>query len=240
MRIYAVGDMHGRVDLLDRLLGLITDDLTHQPTTRFTLIFLGDLIDRGPDSAAVVGRILRLMAERVPVRLVLGNHEQVLLDVLDGSAEALRFFEQIGGRETMASYGLPEDEAATLTEEERIARLQALVPADHVALFRAAETMIELGDYAFVHAGVEPGVALDQQVPEQLRWIRAPFLNSTRDHGRVIVHGHSMAEAIVSRDNRIGVDTGAYVSGVLSAVVLEGTSRRFLQTRPPEMNVAAA
>ncbi|MDO7844117.1 metallophosphoesterase [Sphingomonas immobilis] len=231
MRIYAIGDVHGRRDLLDMMLSQIVADLQTRPAERFTLVFLGDLIDRGPDSAGVVERILRLQAERVPLRIIQGNHEQILLEMLDGDTDARDMFGHIGGYETMTSYGLTDHEMRSRSADENVSRLRELIPETHLALFRAGEESVQLGDYLFVHAGVQPGVALDAQSARDLRWIRAPFLNSDRYHGSVIVHGHSVSKAPVDRANRIGVDTGAFATGVLSAVVLEGETRRFLEAR---------
>jgi serine/threonine protein phosphatase 1 len=228
-RIYAIGDIHGRRDLLDRLLAQIDEDDAGRPPARTELIFLGDLVDRGPDSAGVVERLMALRALR-PVRYLMGNHEEVLLRALEGDLRALRFLVRIGGRETLLSYGISADEYRELDYDELLVLLQQKVPTEHVAFLSAFENMIEVGDYLFVHAGLRPGVALEEQKTSDLCWIREDFLSHRDSFGKMVVHGHSITEEIDERPNRIGIDTGAFASGRLTAIGLEGDRRWYLST----------
>ena len=227
-RVYAIGDVHGHATLLDELLDRIVADERDRPDAQTSLIFLGDLVDRGPDSAGVVDRVERLMEQRAGVRLLLGNHEEVFRAALDGSADAIRAFCRIGGRETMLSYGLTQEQYELLSYQEMQAALVERVPARHRAMLDLAEDVIEIGDYAFVHAGIRPGVALAEQATRDLRWIREPFLSHHKPHDRMIVHGHSISPTVEITPARIGIDTGAYVHGVLSAIALEGPTRRII------------
>jgi serine/threonine protein phosphatase 1 len=230
-RIYAIGDVHGRLDLLDDLLGRIAaDDEARGPGARSQIIFLGDLIDRGPDSRGVVERAIELSRGPTPVRFLIGNHEQVFLRALEGDAGALRFLVRIGGRETLLSYGISEPEYVS-TGYEELARLAIeRVPAAHRDFLASFETWIEAGDYLFVHAGLRPGVDLRDQSMRDLIWIRDDFLKHRESFGPMVVHGHSITEEIDVRPNRIGIDTGAFASGKLTAIGLERDERWFLST----------
>jgi len=230
-RIYAIGDIHGRLDLLDDLLGRIDADDARRPATQTMLLFLGDLIDRGPQSAQVVERLMDLKRARPDTRLLLGNHEEVFLAVLANDVDALKFFCRIGGRETILSYGFTEEEYQNLDYPELLEQLLPLVPAAHRAFLEGFEDMIILGDYAFVHAGVRPLEALDRQKASDLRWIRREFLDHRGGFEKVIVHGHTISEEVEIFPHRIGLDTGAYASGLLSAMGFEGGERWLVQVR---------
>ncbi|CAN5426795.1 metallophosphoesterase family protein [soil metagenome] len=224
-RLYAIGDIHGRCDLLDDVLGQIAQQDAKHPDSPSEIIFLGDLIDRGPDSADVVARVVALRASGRPVSVLLGNHEEVFLRILHGEANLLPMFIKIGGRETLLSYGITTHEYDTLTNEALAERLRALVPDAHLALLDDCDEMVFRGDYVFVHAGIRPGVPLTEQSENDLRWIRSPFLESSADHGRVVVHGHTVTEEAELRANRIGIDTGAVYSGRLTVLGIDGTRR---------------
>jgi diadenosine tetraphosphatase ApaH/serine/threonine PP2A family protein phosphatase len=229
-RIYAIGDIHGRLDLLDALLGMIdADDRARGPAAASELIFLGDLIDRGPDSYGVVERLMALGATR-PVRYLMGNHEEVLLRAMDGDVKALRFLIRIGGRETLLSYGVSESDYRGLDYDELLALARSKFPAAHRAFLASFEKWIEVGDYLFVHAGLRPGVAVADQSTGDLRWIRDDFLSHRDSFGKMVVHGHSISDDIDERPNRIGIDTGAFASGRLTAIGLEGGERWYLST----------
>jgi serine/threonine protein phosphatase 1 len=228
-RIYAIGDIHGRLDLLDRLLEMIDRDDRARGGSSTELIFLGDLIDRGPDSRGVVERLMAL-AETRPVRFLMGNHEEVFLRALEGDLKALRFLIRIGGRETLFSYGITEEDYRDLDYDDLMGVVRAAVPASHIAFMAAFEHWIEAGDYLFVHAGLRPGVALEQQKTADLRWIRDDFLRHQASFGKVVVHGHSISDDIDERSNRIGIDTGAFASGKLTAIGLDGDERWYLST----------
>ncbi|WP_375250993.1 metallophosphoesterase family protein [Sphingomonas sp.] len=223
VRVYAIGDVHGCRAELERLLGLIEADDAERGGPPSMLIFLGDLVDRGPDSAGVIERLLQLAGERPNTRFLKGNHEEVLLSALEGERQALRLFCRVGGRETAISYGISGEDYDRYDFDELIARLDELVPASHRDFLRAFEDMIELGDYAFVHAGIRPEIPLDQQRGSDLRWIRETFLDYRRPHPRIIVHGHTISEEVDRQPNRIGIDTGAYATGRLTALGLEGS-----------------
>lgn len=223
-RVYAIGDLHGCDDLLARLLESIDADDKARGPARTTLIFLGDLVDRGPASAQVVERLRRLALARPDTRFLKGNHEEIFLGAVEGEPKALRLFCRIGGRETVISYGLDPDRYDRLDYEEFAAELRQLVPPEHAAFIDTFEDMIEIGDYVFVHAGIRPGVELAEQQTRDLRWIRDPFLDHDRSFDKMIVHGHTISAEIEFRSNRIGVDTGAYTSGQLSALGLEDTA----------------
>ena len=228
-RVYAIGDVHGCLDELDRLLALIDADDAARVPSRTTLIFLGDLIDRGPASAQVVERVRRLMIER-SVRCLTGNHEEVFLHALDGDAKALKLFCRIGGRETALSYGLSADEYEHADYQELETALSRLVPIEHRAMLEAGEDMIVVGDYLFVHAGIRPQASLDDQRTADLRWIRDTFLDHDRPLEKMVVHGHTITDTVETRPHRIGIDTGAFDSGVLTALGLEGADRWTLQS----------
>ena len=230
LRVYAIGDIHGRLDLLDSLLFRIEADERMRGAARTQLIFLGDLIDRGPDSAGVVQRALEIEQSGPPARFLMGNHEEVFLKALGGSLEALRFFVKIGGRATILSYGFDEEEYASLDYDELLPELIARVPAEHVAFLQRFEDQIAIGDYLFVHAGIRPRVALEEQTGGDLRWIRSEFLDYRGMHGPIVVHGHTITEDVEERPNRIGIDTGAFASGRLTALGLEAGERWYLGT----------
>ena len=231
MRVYAIGDIHGRLDLLDRLLAKIAaDDERRGDGVETQYIFLGDLIDRGPDSRGVVERLLAFSQSGAKVRFLMGNHEQVFLRALEGDHRALRFLARIGGRETLQSYGISEEDYKALDFDELAEQAAEKVPAGHRAFLAGFETMIRLGDYLFVHAGIRPGVTLEEQEQNDLYWIRDEFLSHRDSFGAMVVHGHSITEDIDVRTNRIGIDTGAFATGRLTAIGIEGGERWFLST----------
>ena len=233
-RIYAIGDIHGRLDLLKDLLARIAADEMDRAPAETQLIFLGDLIDRGPESAQTV-EFLRLLAlERTTgrTRFLTGNHEEVFLSGLDGSEKALRFFTRIGGRETILSYGFSEAEYDSLDYPELSAELQARVPAEHRAFLAGFEDMIIIGDYVCVHAGVRPEEPLSNQQRKDLRWIRGEFIEHKGPFEKIVIHGHTITEAVEMTAHRIGLDTGAYASGKLTAMGFEGDRRWVIDTAP--------
>lgn len=230
MRAYAIGDVHGRLDLLNIVLDRITRDLSSGTHDRVTIIFLGDLIDRGPDSAGVVERVYQLAQESADTRVLVGNHEEVFLRALAGDEKAMRFFCRIGGKETILSYGISEVDYNDASYADLMSMLRAAVPDHHRHFLAAFEDVIEIGDYAFVHAGIRPGVPLGEQQPADLRWIRDDFLDHTQPFERTIVHGHTITDQPDVCANRIGIDTGAYAGGPLTALVMEGDRRRFIDS----------
>jgi serine/threonine protein phosphatase 1 len=231
VRVYAIGDIHGRLDLLDDLLGRIrADDNARGRGVETHYIFLGDLIDRGPDSSGVVERLIAFGGECRNARFLMGNHEHVFLRAMEGDRRALRFLIRIGGRETLLSYGITGEDYRALDFDELAALAAEKVPAAHLAFLGAFENWVELGDYLFVHAGIRPGVTLEEQEDSDLYWIRDDFLSHKESFDRIVVHGHSITEDIDVRSNRIGIDTGAFATGRLTAIGLEGGERWFLST----------
>ncbi|MGH6944863.1 MAG: metallophosphoesterase, partial [Geminicoccaceae bacterium] len=233
--VYAVGDIHGRTDLLADLQARIAEDAASRPATRRTVIYLGDYVDRGPDSRDVVGRLIEApLADFESVHL-LGNHEEFMLRFLEDESVGESWMAN-GGAETLASYGI--DPLARVPGESLMAMLQhelrRRLPTRHLAFLRGLSLSFRAGGYYFVHAGIRPGIALEAQQQQDMLWIREAFLDSDASHGAVIVHGHSIRRRPERRENRIGVDTGAYASGHLTALALEaaegGVSERFLQT----------
>jgi serine/threonine protein phosphatase 1 len=231
-RVYAIGDIHGRDDLFAQLLERIAEDNNRREVAEVTIILLGDLVDRGPSSRQVVERALALAREVPDVHCLMGNHEEVFLKALGGDPSLMRYFVRIGGAPTIHSYGLTGEAYEQLTFDELAEIFPPMVPAAHVAFLAASEDKIAIGDYLFVHAGIKPGVPLDAQQGSDLRWIREEFLSDDSDHGAVIVHGHTIFADVQELHNRIGIDTGAYNSGVLTALCLEGSERWYIATEP--------
>jgi serine/threonine protein phosphatase 1 len=225
-RVYAVGDVHGRLDLFEALIAAIEADDAAAAPAQTTVILLGDLVDRGPDSAGVVARARQWQQQR-SVRILAGNHEEMFLESFD-SVDTLRHFLRFGGKETVLSYGLDRDAYNAAEVDQVQLMMQAAVPPEDRAFIASFEDMIAIGDYLFVHAGIKPDVPFAEQRRKDLRWIREPFLSHDEPHAAVVVHGHTISDEPVERDNRIGIDTGAYGSGRLTALVLEGSGRRYI------------
>lgn len=227
-RVYAIGDIHGRDDLFAQMIDTIRADNAKRDPAGVTLILLGDLVDRGPDSAGVVDRAIRLKEEFPDTRLLIGNHEECFLAALTGDVRRLRYFMRIGGDATIRSYWGDDQDFKQASFDTVAARLPELVPSDHVDFLGNGEDLIEIGDYAFVHAGVRPGVPLERQTLSDLRWIRDEFVDDLSEHGKMIVHGHSITTEPDEQANRIGIDIGAFRSGRLAALGLEGYRRWYL------------
>ena len=211
-RIYAIGDIHGCRAQLEQLHAEIVLDLAARPVPAPLLIHLGDYIDHGPDSAGVI-ELLVSAAPLIPTINLLGDHERMLLDALDGDRAAATDWRWAGGKAALRSWSLDPD----LPREQ----WEAALPPDHVAFLRALTRMHREGDYLFVHAGVRPGVAFEAQTLDDLVSIRQPFLWTDQPLGAIVVHGHSSGPAVVRTDNRIGLDTGAGMGGKLTCAVLE-------------------
>ncbi|MDP7652139.1 MAG: metallophosphoesterase family protein [Rhodospirillales bacterium] len=230
-RVYAVGDIHGRADLLHQIQDLIKADAASAPEARKLVVYLGDYVDRGPHSNQVVEHLIaRPMAGFEAVHLK-GNHEDFLIRfVADGAMSAAWMMN--GGRATLVSYDVSAlnlyfGERGHKWAQKRLARA---IPQTHLDFYRGlAPTHVE-GDYLFVHAGLRPGVALDEQTEGDMIWIRDAFLNDQTGFEKVVVHGHSIQNEPDVHAHRIGIDTGAYRSGRLTCLVLEGLTRRFLHT----------
>jgi serine/threonine protein phosphatase 1 len=229
-RAYAVGDIHGRHDLLEELLAKIHADLQHRPADRTLLVFVGDLIDRGPGSAQVIERLRTYDRRGIRPVFILGNHEEVLLRILGGDGSLISSWLRFGGLECLESYGVDPATLRARSAAELLEIVRGAIPSAHADFLRSFVDSCRFGDYLFVHAGIRPGVPVEQQRQADLRWIREPFLLDETDHGFVVVHGHTISTAVEERPNRVGIDTGAYRSGVLTALVIEGSERRLIDT----------
>ncbi len=238
-RIYAIGDIHGRSDLLQQLLAKIGDHSRALPPARsLYVVLVGDLVDRGPDSAGVLEMLFNLQRDNAQLVVLPGNHEDAMLEAIDGDPVAMRRWLAVGGAATMRSFGIDPDSGED--PRDLVRRLRAAVPREWVAWLRRLPMSVQSGDYYFVHAGIRPGIPLRRQVRTDMLWIREDFLDDPRDHGAVIVHGHSISPEVEFRRNRIGIDTGAYRTGVLSAVYLEGDRQEVIDTSLGVHGVAAS
>lgn len=229
VRIYAIGDIHGRSDLLSSLFEEIDRDLESRPTPRALHVFLGDYIDRGPASKEVVSLILSRRKKHEVVALK-GNHD-IFPDLFLKNPAIFDEWRMFGGVETLISYGLrpslrmEKDELQQLAED-----FAAAFPVAHADFFNALSPSFACGDFFFAHAGVKPGTPLDQQSEDDLLWIRQEFLDHEGYFGKLIVHGHTPVKSVDDRGNRINIDTGAYATGCLSSLVIDGASVQLLDT----------
>jgi serine/threonine protein phosphatase 1 len=230
-RLYAVGDIHGRVDLLAELHRLILKDAAGAQAKRYVVVYLGDYIDRGPASKAVVDLLLRDPLPGFKAIHLKGNHEQALLDFLDDPAIG-RDWLGFGGDATLASYGieLPHWAIDDASLKRAQVELRHSMPREHGDFYRGLRLTHEEGDFFLVHAGVRPGVPLEAQRDNDLLWIRSEFLQSDQGFGKLVVHGHTIAAAPQVRHNRIGIDTGAFHTGHLTCLVVQDAEYGFLQT----------
>jgi serine/threonine protein phosphatase 1 len=215
------------------LIALIGEHSASLPPARsLYVVLIGDIVDRGPQSAEVLAMLYSLQRQNSRVIVLLGNHEEAMLQALDGDPDALRRWLAVGGDATLASFGIApmrvDDDPRGYMNSARRA-----IPRQWLAWLRQLPLSVQSGDYYFVHAGVRPGVALARQVREDMLWIRREFLRHERDFGAIIVHGHSVTPDVDIRQNRIGIDTGAYRTGVLSAIYLEGEKRDILAVSLP-------
>lgn len=231
IRIYAIGDVHGRADLLTSLLDEIRQDAGRTPGYTDYLVYLGDYVDRGLQSRQVLDLVSAPPPPGFGTIHLRGNHEQAMLDFLEDETAGVDWL-RFGGVQTLFSYGvhLPEHGVDAMVLAEARRRLAAALPRAHLSFLTHLRYSLAIGDYFFVHAGIRPGVPLDRQTPDDMLWIREAFLASTADHGKVVVHGHTITDEPDMRSNRIGIDTGAYASGRLTCLVLEEDRRRFLFT----------
>lgn len=235
-RWYVIGDIHGRRDLFEALAAAIdADDMAIEPADT-TVVLLGDLVDRGPDSAGVVA-LARDWQQRRTVRVLAGNHEEMFLDSFEDS-EMLRHFLRHGGRETVLSYGIDRARYNAMSLEELQAEMARIVPPADRDFLASAEEWIEAGDYLLVHAGINPLIPLAEQRRSDLLWIRNRFLDHPDAFSHVVVHGHTIFDEVEDAGTRIGIDTGAYRTGRLTALVLEGSARRYIQAVEREGAIA--
>lgn len=229
-RAYAIGDVHGCDTLLDGLLDMISDTEQRLPPCSETyLVFLGDLIDRGPHSAEVIERLRATDWDYVKPVFLMGNHEEMLLRVLGDEPDIVHDWLYYGGYQCAQSYGLEIGSMPTMASRDVVDLLRKAVPQAHVDFLGSFVDSFKFGDFLFVHAGIRPGVPIERQALEDMRWIREGFLDVTRGDGLVVVHGHTISDVPDVTDGRIGIDTGAYKGGGLTAVRIEQDAVEFLR-----------
>jgi serine/threonine protein phosphatase 1 len=228
-RLYAIGDVHGCHDLLVDVHAAVERDLALRPVADHRIVHIGDYIDRGPDPAAVIDRLVKYGGENPGAIFLIGNHERMFLDFLADPAHNGPVFIGNGGLATLESYGVSDRWSLSGRDMIGLAgRITAVLPASHVEFLASLVLSVRLGDFYFCHAGVRPGVALDDQDSEDLVWIRDEFLIHGKEFEAVIVHGHTPVPEPEIRLNRINIDTGAVFTGRLSCLALEGATYRFL------------
>ena len=231
VRVYTVGDLHGRLDLLRELLDKISADRASRGASRDKIIFLGDYIDRGGDARTLLDFLSAGPIDGFETVYLVGNHEDYLLCFMDDTSIGPQWL-KYGGRETLDNYGITPALAAPGAENfKRIQEeLRRAVPELHLAFLRGLKIWHLEGDYLFVHAGIRPGIPLDRQTRHDLTFSRDGFVDCADDHGYVVVHGHTVCAAPEILANRINIDTGAFSSGTLTCLVLQGASQAILQT----------
>ncbi len=232
IRIYAIGDIHGRLDLLHALLGMILAREAESPSQHPALIFLGDYVDRGPDSRGVIDFLLNELPDEFQKIFLRGNHEAMLLGALE-NPDIFDVWATNGGIASAQSYGVNVAVAKSYSAEQTasiLGQLEQLIPQSHYEFLRALQLWAKVGDYFFVHAGVRPGIPLREQFESDCLFIRDEFLRHEGRFEKIIVHGHTPVRTPDIRQNRIGIDTGAVFTGRLTALCLEGRTKKFLMT----------
>ncbi|MEL6169820.1 MAG: metallophosphoesterase family protein [Pseudomonadota bacterium] len=230
MRIYAIGDIHGQLAMLEAMHDRVAKDRAATGDQAAPVVHLGDYVDRGPDSRGVLQRLIDGVEEGQPWVTLRGNHDEMFLDYLRQGPEDQGwnwFAGNIGGRETLASYGVASGLLAKRKSVHR--RACVAVPDAHRAFLEALPLSYETADLIFVHAGIRPGLPLSDQIPQDLLWIRGEFLSDPRDHGRIVVHGHTIVPAPEHRGNRVALDTGAGMGNMPTVAVFEGTDVHILE-----------
>lgn len=227
VRIYAIGDIHGRVDLLDQMLSRIDADRTKNPISHSIEVFLGDYIDRGPASRQVLDRLVVRNTTQQAVFLK-GNHETFMTGFVT-NPPSLDAWQRLGGLETLMSYGIaPSINADAVTQSRLAATFNQALPESHRRFLKELKLSFTCGDFFFAHAGVRPGIPLTMQREEDLLWIRHEFLLCEEDFSKIIVHGHTPVPKLDIRSNRINIDTGAYATGQLTCLILENDKMRVI------------
>ena len=230
-RAYVIGDIHGCFDVLRKLLDKIEEHNNLQKKADVKIIYLGDLIDRGPQSREVVDYLSSntpIFAESI---FLMGNHEEVFLQILNGDADAMQSWFSFGGRACARSYGLENLGQVNIDPVPLLFQLQGKVPKSHIDFITKFEKYYLFGDFLCVHAGIKPKIRLEEQRSQDLRWIRSSFLNYTKLHANMVVHGHTIIDEPTKYNNRIAIDTGAYNGGLLSALCIDGVSTSFLSVK---------
>ncbi|WP_139974578.1 metallophosphoesterase [Ochrobactrum sp. CGA5] len=230
IRLYAIGDVHGRLDLLRDMHGLIRTDLDQRPAHDWRIIHLGDYIDRGPSSKEVLDFLIDAARRDERVISLLGNHDDGFLTYL-ATGDVAGIFALHGGVDTARSYGAEIDFSDADSAREGHKTLVQTVPQEHIDFIRAMPRSVAFGEFFFCHAGINPTVPLDAQDPEELIWIRTVFLKWTAPFEKVVIHGHTPQNAVDIQCNRVNLDTYAWKSGRLSSIVIDGSEKRFIEVR---------
>lgn len=236
-RIYAIGDIHGCLDQLVQVQGNIHRDLQNRPHPHPIIVYLGDFIDRGPDSRGVIDNLIAESAAPHHTHFLFGNHDEMLLTYRNDPSIPIRpngplvnkihwLHELGGGAETLRSYGI--NGASHENPHDKHTEFVAALPETHLDFFNTLETFVRLGSYLFVHVGINPDAPLEEQTLDNLIWMREPFLSSTRDFGFTVVHGHTPVNEVENHGNRIAIDTGAVFNGTLSCLVVEDAAQSLL------------
>ena len=231
-RIYAIGDIHGCLDDLVEVQSWIANDLATRPHADPVTVYVGDFMDRGPDSRGVIENLMAEKTTAADTRFLLGNHDTMLTDFLDDpyglATPVLHWLDpRLGGAETLRSYGFDPE------VEDIHAQVKHRFPSDHLDFLTSLDLWHGIGEYVFVHAGIRPGVAMEKQERKDLIWIREPFLSSTDDHGFTVIHGHTPVRQVENHGNRIAIDTGAVFGRELSCLVLENDNQSLLTKSGP-------
>jgi len=225
---YVVGDIHGQFEKLKSLIDVISGDARTMETEPKRIVFLGDLIDRGPDGRAVIDSLVNFKADGFEMTYIMGNHEEMFLSVLDGNLLSLKAWFGLGGRETARSYGVTNLGDIHINAEDLLTRIIDAVPTDHIDFIKSFKNYIMIGDYLCVHAGIDPKKSIEDQKEKDMRWIRRRFLDNKTKRGFMVVHGHSVVETPEIHVNRIAIDTGAGRGDQLTAVRLFECDVKFL------------
>lgn len=229
--VYAIGDVHGCYESMLNLLGKIESDRRSRPELKSTIVFLGDLIDRGPASKEVLDYLINYRPSWSEVAFLRGNHEEVMLKVLSGDISAMRSWFSFGGKECARSYGVDNFGQLHINPDHVMMSLQRHVPEAHLTFMDSFTDAFAFGDYFLVHAGIKPKVAIADQSSHDLRWIRAGFLDYKKPHPVKVVHGHSVVDdGPENHSNRIAIDTGAHKGRALTAVCLCAGEETFIQS----------
>ncbi|QND51969.1 serine/threonine protein phosphatase [Phyllobacterium sp. 628] len=228
MRVYAIGDVHGRLDLLQEMHRRILAENEKTPPFDWVVVHLGDYVDRGPDSRGVLEYFVNAQKKTHRMLTLAGNHDVGFLDFLNGS-DVNGVFARHGGKQTAKSYGVTIDFYDPASVAAGRSALLRAIPAAHVEFLQGLRRSTIMGDFFFCHAGIRPGVDLERQNPEDLIWIRWDFLDDPHLHSKVIIHGHTPASDVEVRQNRVNLDTGAYASGRLSAIRIDAEAKSFLE-----------
>ncbi len=231
LRVYAVGDVHGRADLLSQLHSMIIQDAGSNPGQQMQVVYLGDYLDRGPYVRQTLDELLSGLPSSFGADYLMGNHERLFMAALEDPS-LMELWLELGGQTTLLSYGVqaPGSGFSMQRAQEVQEALLEAIPQDHLNFIKNLRQFLHIGDFLFVHAGIIPGKPLAAQTEDELLWIRDEFLSCGKDFGVKVVHGHTVSESVQEFHNRIGIDTGAYATGVLTCAVIEGAQVRYLST----------